>query len=240
MKKLFKDMVIDDEFILLFYAAVLPFMLIAYLIPVVLKCNEFDFAAYKNAYMYYMIFEFVLFSLSIIHIKTDEKFSPKSILKNFFSILLFCIINIPFIFVIFICGNISIMNFAAVLFIQLIFGMAVISFKNVLEMNSKSSRYAEYITHFIVFFTDILSLAFLYIYYKYSNAVITTVYDKRIPKVFFLNPLFTAGGYINKEITNYTQIGILPLIYCCIFWSAIAFMNILILCCRYKKQKERM
>lgn len=240
MRKLFKNMVIADGFILIFYAAVLSFMLLAYLIPVVLKCNEFDFAAYKNAYMYYMIFEFVLFSFSIIHIKTDENFSPKSILKNFFSILLFCIINIPLIFVIFICGNISIMNFAAVLFIQLIFGMAVISFKNVLEMNSKSSRYAEYITHFIVFFTDILSLAFLYIYYKYSNAVITTVYDKRIPKVFFLNPLLTAGGYINKEITNYTQIGALPFIYCCIFWSVIAFINIIILCCRYKKREERM
>ncbi|KPU43353.1 hypothetical protein OXPF_27940 [Oxobacter pfennigii] len=235
MKKMLKNMYIDDGFVMTGYLLVSIFVLIAYLITVAFNYGEFDFMVYKNTYMYYMLFQFMVFSISLLHIKVEKSIAPLDCFKSLMKIVFLSMANIPLLLVIFIAGNMESFNFMVPLAMQSIFGMAVIVLRQWLLMEEKTSEHSGYISHFLVFFINILSLGFLYMYYVHSKSVITTFYDKRIPLIFFLNPLLSIGGYINTEITGYTQLGMLPVVWYCAFWCGCVILSMVILRFKYKK-----
>lgn len=229
MKRNYRNICIDDEFIMCSYIITIMMVLLAYLFIVVFKCEQYNFDVYKKVYMYFIIFQFIMFSLSLIHFTKDKFLNMEGLIKDFIKVLILAFSIIPFILIIFISGNVKSLNFWIPIAIEVAYGFAIVSFNRALSLNKLFKKYSSFITHFVQFFINILSLVFLYIYYRYSQIVITTVYDKDIPKAFFLNPILTAAGYINKEITDYTQMGIKPVIWALGFWSICSLVNVLII-----------
>ncbi|KAJ48950.1 hypothetical protein BD780_000537 [Clostridium tetanomorphum] len=238
MKTEYKNIYIDDGIIIFSYIITIMLVLLSYLFIVVFKCEQFNFDVYRKVYMYFIIFQFVMFSLTLIHFTNEESSNMKSLIKDFIKILILALSIIPFILIIFISGNVKTLNLWIPIVLEIIYGFSIISFKRVLSLNKWLKEYSKFIIHFMMFFINILSLVFLYIYYRYSQIVITTVYDKDIPKIFFLNPILTVAGYINKEITDYTQMGIKPVIWAFVFWSICSLINILTLYKFYRRKSK--
>ncbi|WP_125153175.1 hypothetical protein [Clostridium rectalis] len=229
MKSNYKALQLDDGFIIVSYLLTLSITLLSYLLILIFKCEQFTFDIYKKFYMYFMIFQFILFSLSIMHFNEIELNSFKVLLRDFSKVLILAFSIIPLIFIIFIVGNVMILNFWIPIVLQVIYGVAILTFKHILSLIKYIKEYTNFIIHFSMFFINILSLLFLYIYYRYSQVVITTIYDKDIPSIFFINPILTITGYINKEITDYSQLGIKPVIIASIFWSICILVNVFVL-----------
>jgi len=229
MKNFLKERCINDEFIIINYILVNIIVLFAYLFTVTFKCEQFNFDVYRKIYMYYFIFQLVMFSLCIIHFSVNKLYSLQHFIRDFFKISILSLANLPLIISIFIAGNVEILNVWIPMVVQVVYGVAIVTFKQLLYMNKKLSKYINFIIHFVVFFVNVMSLVFLYMYYKYSQIIITTIFDKRIPRIFFLNPLITTAGYINKQITDYSQLGIRPVIWCGVFWGICSIINIFVI-----------
>lgn len=235
MKKILKNIYIDDEFIILTYIFMNILALFTYLFMVPFRADGINFEIYKNTYMYFYIFQLVVFSFSIVHFKVEKNISFENLLKNIIKTIILVISNIPLILIIFISGNIESLNFTYPLVLQTVYGLAIVSFKHLLSIIDTTKKYSSFIVDFTTSFINIFSFAFLYIYYKYAQIVITTVYDKDIPKIFFINPLMSISGFIHMEITDYTQMGLLPIILAICFWIVCLFINLILIKRKIKK-----
>ncbi|RXI59300.1 hypothetical protein DP125_09915 [Clostridium tetani] len=229
MKKNLKNIYIDDGFIMLTYIFMNILALLAYLFMVPFRVEGINFEIYKNTYMYFYIFQLIVFSFSIVHFKVEKNISFENLLGNIIKTIILVISNIPLILIILISGNVESLNFTYPLILQTIYGLAIISFKHLLNIIDITEKYSSFIVNFSVTFINIFSFAFLYIYYKYAQMVITTIYDKDIPKIFFINPLMSISGFINMEITEYTQMGITPIIWGICFWTICALINLVVI-----------
>ncbi|ERI04166.1 hypothetical protein [Aneurinibacillus aneurinilyticus] len=79
----------------------------------------------------------------------------------------------------------------------------------------------------------LISILFLSVYVAYEQAVITTVFDKDIPLLFFINPLLVLGGLLYEPIGG-NQLGSLPVIITCLF--SVVFGTFFYFCA-YVKQR---
>lgn len=235
MKKVFKNMYIDDELIMLTYIVFNIIALFTYLFMVPFKIDGINFQIYKNTYMYFYIFQLIIFSFCIVHFKVENSEDFNNLSKNIIKTIILVCSNIPLILIIFISGNVESLNFIYPLVLQLIYGIAVITLKHLMKTINVTKKYSSFIVDFIVSFINIFSFIFLYVYYKYAQIVITTIYDKDIPKIFFINPLLSIGGFINMEITNYTQMGRVPIILGICFWMICVIINITLIKRKIKK-----
>ncbi|WP_282804442.1 hypothetical protein [Clostridium tetani] len=226
MKKNLKNIYIDDGFIMLTYIFMNILALLAYLFMVSFREEGINFEIYKNTYMYFYIFQLIVFSFSIVHFKVEKNISFENLLRNIIKTIILVISNIPLILIIFISGNVESLNFTYPLILQTVYGLAIISFKHLLNIIDITKKYSSFIVNFTIGFINIFSFAFLYIYYKYTQIVITTIYDKDIPKIFFINPLMSIAGFINMEITDYTQMGMFPIIWGVCFWIVCMLINL--------------
>ncbi|NOH15839.1 hypothetical protein [Clostridium cochlearium] len=235
MKKFLKNMYINDGLIMLTYIFINILVLFAYLFMVPFRAEGINFEIYKNTYMYFYIFQLIVFSFCISHFKVEQNINYKNLVRNIIKVIILIISNIPLILIIFISGNVKSLNFIYPLVVQGIYGLAIVTLKHLLSIINTTKKYSDFIVNFIVVFINIFSFIFLYIYYKYTQIVITTIYDKDIPKIFFINPLMSLTGFINMEITDYTQMGIYPLIGSFCFWSICIFINLVVIRTKIKK-----
>lgn len=232
--------------IILIYLCVLALTLFGYLFMVCMHNEGYNPEIYKNGYMYFMVFQFILFSVLIPHWEQSICINVKKTLdilygyvNVFLQLLLMCISVVPLILVIFIFGQISYMNFLLPLVIQAVWGMLLISICSLIEKLNISENFKYLIVHLIIFVVLIMSLVFLYYYHEYGQIVLTTVYDKDIPLFFFLNPILSIGGFVYYEIGNSNQLGMVPVIYNLVFnfilISIISIVNLQIVKHRNKK-----
>ncbi|RXM65246.1 hypothetical protein DP145_10865, partial [Clostridium tetani] len=97
MKKNLKNIYIDDGFIMLTYIFINILALLAYLFMVPFRVEGINFEIYKNTYMYFYIFQLIVFSFSIVHFKVEKNISFENLLGNIIKTIILVISNIPLI-----------------------------------------------------------------------------------------------------------------------------------------------
>ncbi|MCL6448298.1 MAG: hypothetical protein K6U04_09155 [Armatimonadetes bacterium] len=210
------------------YIAVLVFLLAAYLFVAVRREAGYNPGLYRNVYVYFMVFDFILFSLFIPFWETGESTPQKARpLKTAAGIAVLAASPAPLILAVFMAGRISPVNFLLPLALKAVWGSAVVGLRNFLGAVKPGWRWNGFLTGFFIFSVLALSGLLAFFHVEYRQAVITTLYDRDIPGVFFLNPLLSLAGLVYCQAGGGSQAGLFPLYACALFWGSAAAVLLL-------------
>ncbi|MCR4435140.1 MAG: hypothetical protein QHH06_07130 [Clostridiales bacterium] len=226
----------ENKLIITVYIALLSVVSTAYFLLVAMRAEGYDPEAWGKAYMYFMLFSFVLFSVLLPFWKTGGAGRGKY-LKMLGGVLVFTLSPIPLILMILVLGKLSGVNFMLVLAVQALWGTGLLSFKSALEA-LRIKKWKGFLLAVFIFAVLVLLPVFLYFFVEYNRTVITTVFDKRIPFLFLLNPLHSAAGLLNAQTGGQVQGGYMPYPACLLFWTLFSCVNMAI-SIKYPQVKER-
>ncbi|WP_347489024.1 hypothetical protein ABDB91_17770 [Desulfoscipio sp. XC116] len=224
--------------LMLSYLTVLTIVLAGYLFMVALPAEGYNPGDYKQGYLYFMAFQFLLFSLLVpfweIGALTGGSIKQSKALpqvgaafKTLFyylggllwQMVILVFASVPLIFIIHIAGCLNIMNFLWPMAIQVLWGMFILSARIFLHTTNLPKMWQYYFLVCLIFAVVVLTLVFFYFYLAYGQLVVTTVFDGDIPGLFFLNPLLTVTGLLYMQIGGGNQVGWAPVVYhlcfCC-------------------------
>ncbi|WP_129597399.1 hypothetical protein [Anaerophilus nitritogenes] len=206
---------------ILFYVLMMSIMWIMYLFMNIIG-NTYEIQIYERAYLYLMIFSFLLYTGILLVWEYEKDF-----IKNCVEIVIFTFSIIPILLTIFMSGKIPIQNIFLPLFMEIFWGIGLISTKKKISQMKIPSVWKNFIVMIFIFMFIIVSSILLYCYYEYASLVLTTVYDKDIPIYFFLNPVLSFIGTLYMQVGGGNQMGAKPIYIYFIFWALWTFvMNI--------------
>jgi hypothetical protein len=212
------DMNLSNKGIIMSYVFILAIILMSYLFMVTLRIDGYSPELYKKAYIYFTTFSLVLFSVMISLWEIDnEKY-----IKIVFDSVLFTISSTPLILIIFMVGKINGVNILLPISIQVLWGMVILSMKKMINSTKIHKTWKSFSLVMFIFVIIILSSIFLFFYSQYGQLVITTIYDKDIPSIFFLNPVVSILGTLHTQVGGSNQMGIVPIVIYFIFWTCVA------------------
>lgn len=234
------------------YLLILSIVLIGYLIMIAFEVEGYHPEIYKKGYLYYIVFQFIIFSLMMIIWESSPLLTNiqsasqnheylKSVLKygvnNLGQVILLSASSIPLLVIIFMVGRIGQINIFWPMLLQVFWGVVVLSLRGFLESLKIDKTWKDLSVMIFMIIIFILTLVFLYYFVEYEKLVITTVYDKDIFCLFFLNPLLTIGGLAYVQIGGTTQIGWQPIGYYLIF-NSLLIVSFLMLTARSIKRRQ--
>lgn len=222
--------------IILSYVFILSIVVVGYIFMVVLRTGGYQPEIYKKGYMYFNILSFLLFSIMIPLWETKGT-NLKGYIKMFIEVMAFTMSSMPLTLIILTVGQINIQNILPPICIQILWGMVILSIKNRMNHTNLCSTWKAFLLSIFTFSVLVLNMIFLYFYIQYANLVITTIYDKDIISVFFLNPLLTLGGSLYTQIGGSNQMGYIPLMIYFAFWSLWIFI-FAYLTCKISRQQR--
>ncbi|MFD3157705.1 hypothetical protein ACFIJ5_12690 [Haloimpatiens sp. FM7330] len=217
-----------NSLLILIYLIITTSILMCYLFMVDFNVGTYDFDTYKKTYMYFMGFQFLIFTIIMSCFYIDESIDKKSFIVTFIEVCTAAISSVPLILLIFAVGNINYMNFFVPILLQIVWGLVIVTFRKMLKSIKIEYTWRKFLVSIFIFTVIVVTLVFAFMYYKYGKLVVTTVYDKDLPIIFFINPLITMIGYIYMEISNYTQMGVIPVIVCMAFYLVLILINSLL------------
>ena len=224
------------------YLFILSVVLLGYLFLVAFQAEGYEPQLYEKGYLYFLIFQFVLFSL-ILPFWEEEELCGQSLwqeilwcnVRRLFQISLFAAASIPLIMLIFMAGHLKHFNFFLPLLVQVLWGSVILGIRRLLVvLNSRTWK--NFILVLVNFTVLVLTLVCCYFYIEYGNLVITTIYDRDLPMVFFINPLLTTAGLLLVQIGGSTQMGLLPVIYHVVFYCLVLAVIWLVTALKYKQK----
>ncbi|MCT4606920.1 MAG: hypothetical protein N4A64_12625 [Marinisporobacter sp.] len=207
---------------ILSYVLILSALLLGYLFMIAMRVDGYEPEIFEKGYMYFMILSFVLATmiLPLWEIKENDY------LKGFIDLLIFTFSAIPLIFILLMVGQISKGNILLPILIQILWGIIIFSMKNMLKSIKLHRTIRAFLLVICNFFVLIFSTIYLFYYSQYANLVITTIFDKDIPNIFFLNPLLSLTGILYEQMGGSNQMGNKPFIICFVFWGIISSVMI--------------
>ncbi|WFD10697.1 hypothetical protein [Tepidibacter hydrothermalis] len=204
------------------YLIILSITSISYYLMVSLRVDGYNPSLYKYAYIYFNGFSMLLFTLIMLF--WDINYTYINIyLKIIIESLIASLSAVPIILIIFMLGQLNKVNIFIPLIIQSLWGTVILSIKNI----SNKYKNKNFFIGMFIFITIVLSSVYLFFYTNYANIVLTTIYDKDIPIIFFLNPLINIVGISYSQMID-NQMGYYPVICYLVFWGMVVLIfNIL-------------
>ncbi|MCR4419032.1 MAG: hypothetical protein QHH27_08160 [Clostridia bacterium] len=204
------------------YLAVLVFVLALYLWVGIGREEGYNPVQYRNAYVYFLVFDFLLFTLFVPYWEREAASSQNRYLwKSCVGIAVMAASTVPVALAIFVAGRTMPADLLLPLALKTVWGMAVVVGRGFLEAVKPGWRWNGFLTGFLIFCVLVLGGLLAYFCVQYRQAVITTLYDRDIPKVFFLNPLLALAGLAYCQAGGGTQLGLLPAYACLGFWGLV-------------------
>lgn len=198
--------------------------LMGWLIFVTGSQQGFDPQLFKKGYGLFWIFQVLVYTLVVSFVKTKDCDNfGKEILSQAMEAGIFTIVTLPYLLVFLVLGYFDV-NILKPMFIQLLWGVFVISLRKGIYTKCKDEKIKGFYFNLIIFLLIVMTLVFLYFYITYKSAVITTVYDKDIPIIFFINPLLTISGIVHTQIGGKNYLGLKPIIIFTIFIVTMCFV----------------
>jgi uncharacterized membrane protein YwzB len=199
-------------------------LLLVYLLTVVLRPEGYNPSVYRDTYRYFMVFDFILFSLFIPFWSAGglETGGIASFLKLLAGITVMAMSSVPLVLTIFMTARLSPFNFLLPLLMKPVWGLAVISLKSFLGTLKPGWRWSTLALALFIFATLALGCLLAFFFVEYRQAVVTTLYDQDIPAVFFLNPLLSLAGLVNSQTGGGSQMGFAPFYACALCWLLVA------------------
>lgn len=196
------------------YVLINTIVLLGCFFMIILTDNSYEEDLTGKMYLYYSIFQLILNSI-LITLWEWEK-------KGFFHIAMFTLSSFPHTILLLSVNNMSGLYGLFPLIIQYIWAMVIISIKNMMMHKGKSDFHIQLILKIFICTVIIFSLIFFYYYYEYRNLVIVSIFDRRIPLIFFLNPVMTSAGTVASQLGQRNYLGYKPLGIFCVFWILIS------------------
>lgn len=221
----------DNAVLSALYLSLLALSLAVYLLTVVLAPEGYNPGVYRDAYLRFMVFDFILFSLFIPFWDAagPERGGIAPFLKPLAGITVMALSSVPLALTIFMITGLSPYNFLLPLLLKPVWGLAVISFKSFMETLKPGWRWTPLTLALFIFVTLIMGCLLTFCSVEYRQAVVTTLYDRDIPGVFFLNPLLALAGIVYSQAGGGGQMGIggsqmgfVPFYACAVFWGLVA------------------
>ncbi|MBF8982523.1 hypothetical protein IZY60_03125 [Lutibacter sp. B2] len=207
--------------IIMSYVMILAIILMSYLLMVALRMDGYNLEVYQKAYIYFTTFSLVLFSVMIpLWEMKDETY-----IKIIFDSIIFTISASPLILIIFMVGKINGANILLPLCIQILWGTVILSIKKMMNSTEIHKTWKSFLLVIFTFVVMILSSIFLFFYSQYAQLVITTIYDKDIPMIFFLNPVVSLAGMLHIQMGGANQMGSIPIVIYFVFWVCVAIIS---------------
>lgn len=224
MMKVF-DLGKGNKGIIMAYITLLSLVLTSYFFLVSMRLEGYNPEIYLQAYRYFMLFSFACFSLFLPFWKTEGTEREKH-LKMLAGVFLFTLSAVPHILMIFTLGKLGGINFVLVLGVQAVWGLSLLCLKNTLGALKLPERWKGFILALFIFSVLVLFPLFLYFFVEYNRTVVTTVFDRRIPPYFFINPMLTAAGLLHVQMGGPVQGGYMPYPICILFWILFSLINV--------------
>lgn len=210
--------------LILTYLLISSSALIGYIFMVAYRAHGYDPQIYNKGYLYFIIFQFMIFTMLVPlwdYSQITRYDSKGKFFRGYISMLvgssLLSLASIPLILIIFMSGQLNGVNFVLPLIIQICWGTALLSLKQYLNMKDKMRNFTSFTLILFIFIVLILTLVFLYLYTQYGSLVVTTVYDNDFPNIFFINPLLTITGLLYTQIGGTNYLGKAPIITSILF-----------------------
>ncbi|QZY55684.1 hypothetical protein [Crassaminicella profunda] len=200
---------------ILSYVLLLSMVLLGYLFMIAMRAEGYQPEIYKKGYIYFCSLAFLLSTIILPLWEMKEK----DYLKGLVEVLIFIFSAIPLILILLIVGKISIEYILLPLLIQILWGVTIFSIKNILNSLKLQMRLKAFVLIIFNFFVLIFSMIYLFFYSQYANLVITTIFDKDIPSIFFINPLLSLTGVLYEQMGGSNQMGMKPFLVCFVFWA---------------------
>jgi hypothetical protein len=196
-------------------------LLLVYLLTVVLRPEGYNPGIYRDAYVYFMVFDFILFSLFIAFWDVDgvETGEIVRFLKLLAGITVMALSSVPLILTIFMTARLSPLNFLLPLLMKPAWGLAVLTLKSFTGALKPGWRWNRFALALFIFAVLVLGSLLAFFFVEYRQAVITTLYDQDILAVFFLNPLLSLAGLVYSQAGGGSQMGHIPFYACALFWG---------------------
>jgi len=226
----------ENKILVMVYITLLSAVLASYFFLVSMRMNGYNQDVYAKAYMYFMLFSFLLFSVFLPFWEIEGAGTEKYA-KMLAGILVFTISTVPHILTIIILGKLNMVNFSMPILIQALWGIALLCLKDCLAAFKILEQWKGFILSTFIFIVLIGMPVFLYFFVEHSRTVITTVFDRRIPVYFFFNPLLTQAGVLNAQTGGPVQSGYMPYPYCMLFWTVFSCINILLSIKMFKRKE---
>lgn len=207
------------------YLIILSITSISYYLMVSLRVDGYNPSLYKYGYIYFNGFSMLLFTFIMLF--WDVNYTDINIyLKIIIESLIAALSAIPLILIIFMLGQLNKVNIFLPLIIQSLWGAVILSIKNIINTHMNKD-YNNFFMGMFIFITIALSSVYLFFYTNYANIVLTTIYDKDIPIIFFLNPLINIVGISYSQMID-NQMGYYPIVCYLVFWGMVVLiLNIL-------------
>lgn len=149
-----------------------------------------------------------------------ESWTKAKILEIALEILCLNFSHVPLILMLFSIGQLHGVNLLLPLWIQILWSGVLFTLKDFFSALNLSEQWKNYIFIIWIGFMLFISLIFLFLYSQYAELVLTTIYDKDIPKGFFLNPLLTISGLLYYQTGGTTQMNMEPVLIFSLFWCS--------------------
>ncbi len=205
------------------YVTILSILLVSYFFMTAFRSSGYDPELYKKAYLYLTVFSLILASSLLAMWDLGEE-EPGKKLQAFSGPVCFAISSVPLVLMTFSIGQLHGINLLLPLWIQILWGMVIISIKSLLGTFRLPDKWKNYLLLLLADFVLGISLIYLFLYTQYAELVLTTVYDKDIPPIFFLNPLLTLTGLTYVQTGGTTQMNMDPVIIFSMFWGSIVLL----------------
>ncbi|AOY75875.1 hypothetical protein [Clostridium formicaceticum] len=207
-KVLFKK---ENRRILILNLCITVFVLMGYLLIIVFKKSPEEELFNMDFYSFFFLFQFILYTLLVQILEVEEGKQMDSLVQ----VGVFTLGIIPLIMVAAHGKGIERLQTFVPLSIQYLWGITLVNLKVRIASISKEKTYYINLFNFCVMGGGMM---LLYLFYQYKGLVVVSVFDKRIPIIFFINPLLTMIGSLRSQMGEVNYRGYQPIIIFFIFW----------------------
>ncbi|RKD21428.1 hypothetical protein SAMN02745883_01172 [Caminicella sporogenes DSM 14501] len=193
-------------------------LLVSYFFMSAFRLEGYQPDIYKKMYVCFMTWGVFLFSILIVLWEIKGNYH-KRIIEILVGVMIFSFSSLPLILIIFSVGRLNGINFILPLILQMLWGIVILSIKNLLINMKVSMWYIKYLLFIFVITVLLISMIFLFFYVQYAQLVITTIYDKDIPIFFFTNPLISIMGLSHVQVGGSTQMQYRPVLFFLVCWT---------------------
>lgn len=195
-------------------------VVVAYLVIVAVKNSSEESLFGMGFYAFFFLFQFILYTILVQALKIEEGNYIDSLLQ----VGVFTLGILPLLMVVAYGNQIGRLQPLLPLSIQYLWGIILVNIKQRLAAIDKKKVCYVNLFNFVVM---VGGMMLFYLFYQYKSLVLVSVFDKRIPKGFFINPLLTIIGILRTQMGEVNHIGYVPVMLFLLFWI---FFEILLFC----------
>lgn len=216
----------DNTILGAWYICLLGLSMLAYSFSALFRAEGYNPGMYREAYIYLMLYDFILFTVLALFWKThsqdDGPFQQS--LNLVAGMIIMSLSSLPIIMALFLISGLQLMNVLLALLIKPLWGLALLGLQRLLQASKPGWQWSRFSLALFIFAVLVIGSLLAYCTVEFRMSVVTTLYDRDILAVFYLNPLLSLAGLVYAQAGGGSQMGNIPYYACTGFWGLTAVL----------------